>query len=215
MCYTVFIIYGVFLKVQIYKFSPRGYMGSNAYLLVSGDEAAIIDPSVPFEQIKSALGAASLRYVLLTHCHFDHILKVSEYVEQTGAAVVIGEWDRCGLTSPIINGYRGFLGVEDGYFGRVTGLRDGDSIALGTEKIKVISTPGHTAGGVCYLTDGALFAGDTVFAGGGYGRCDLPGGDEALLFSSISRLCDLPDGIAVCSGHGEDTTIEEIKINFK
>ena len=190
-------------------------MGSNSYLLVSGDEAAIVDPSVPFEQIRSSLGAASLKYVLLTHCHFDHILKVSEYVEQTGAEVVIGEWDRFGLTSPIINCYSGFLGVEDGYFGRATGVGDGYVIELGVEKIKVISTPGHTAGGVCYLADGALFAGDTVFAGGGYGRCDLPGGDEAALFSSISRLCDLPDGIAVYSGHGEDTTIEEIKINFK
>ena len=214
MCYTIFIIYGV-LNVQIFKFCPRGYMGSNAYLIVSGSEAAIVDPSIPFEQVKSALGDASLRYVLLTHCHFDHILKVSEYVEQTGAEVIIGESDRAGLSSPITNCYRLFFGIDDGYFGRVTGVSGGYRLAIGDEEIKVISTPGHTAGGVCYLTDGALFAGDTVFAGGGYGRCDLPGGDAPTLFASISRLCELPDGLVVYAGHGEDTTTEEIKRNFK
>ena len=190
-------------------------MGSNAFLIVSENEAAIVDPSVSYDQIKSALGDAKLKYVLLTHCHFDHILKVSEYVERTGAEVIIGESDKPGLSSPIINCYRGFLGVEDGYFGRATGVGQGDRLTLGELQIKVISTPGHTAGGVCYLTDGALFAGDTVFAGGGYGRCDLPGGDAPTLFASISRICELQDGLAVCSGHGEDTTIEEIKRNFK
>ena len=190
-------------------------MGSNAYLIVSGDEAAIVDPSVSFDQIKSALGDAHLNYVLLTHCHFDHILKVSEYVERTGAEVIIGEPDRAGLSSPTVNCYRAFFGVDDGYFGRATGVKGGDRLSLGEGEIKVISTPGHTTGGVCYLTEGALFAGDTVFEGGGYGRCDLPGGDGATLFSSISRLCELPDGIAVYSGHGEDTTTEEIKRNFK
>ena len=201
--------------MQIFKFCPRSYMGSNAYLIVSGDEAAVVDPSLSFDQIKSELAEKRLKYILLTHCHFDHIMKVLEYVERTGAEVIIGAPDKDGLSDPLVNCYRAFFGIDDGYFGRATGVMDGDRLRLGEVEIKVISTPGHTAGGVCYLTEGALFAGDTVFAGGGYGRCDLPGGDDATLFSSISRLCELPDEIAVYSGHGETTTITEIKRNFK
>lgn len=201
--------------MEIYKLSPRGYFGSNTYILREGGEAAVVDPSVSFSEVESFLSECSVRYILLTHCHFDHILKIDEWVERTGAEVVIGENDRGGLSSPIVNCYRYFLNSEDGYFGRSTSVHDGSVLTLGASRIKVISTPGHTAGGVCYLLDGILIVGDTVFAGGGYGRCDLPGGDEATLFSSIRRLCNLPDGMTVYTGHGEDTTTDEIKRNFK
>ena len=201
--------------MEIYKLSPRGYFGSNTYILLDGGEAAVVDPSVSFSEAESLLSEHSVRYILLTHCHFDHILKINEWVERTGAEVVIGESDAGGLASPIVNCYRYFLGSDDGYFGRVTSVSDGDVLTLGTGKIKVISTPGHTAGGVCYLSGGILIVGDTVFAGGGYGRCDLPGGDEAALFSSISHITELPSGITVYPGHGECTTTDEIKRNFK
>ena len=215
VCDIIFYYKWRFTKVEVYKFCPRSYVGSNSYLIVSGDEAAIVDPSVPYDSIASHLSGARLRYILLTHCHFDHILKVDEYVERTGAEVIVGELDRAGLSSPITNCYRYFMGSEDGYFGKAETVRDGERLPLGSGTIKVIATPGHTAGGVCYLADSDLFAGDTVFAGGGYGRCDLPGGDEATLFASISRLCSLPDEVAVYPGHGEDTDIKEIKRNFK
>ena len=201
--------------MEVYKFTPSDYFGSNTYLIVSDGEAAVVDPSVPFARLESALGGAVLKYILLTHCHFDHILKIDDWVEHTAAEVVIGECDRGGLSSPLTNCYGLFLGVENGYFGRATGVSDGNRLTVGSAGIEVISTPGHTAGGVSYLAEGVLFAGDTVFAGGGYGRCDLPGGDETALFASIRRLCELPDDVRVCAGHGEDTTVFEIKMNFK
>ncbi len=201
--------------MELYKFTPRDYFGSNTYLIVSDGEAALVDPSVTYDEVSTALDGARLKYILLTHCHFDHILKINEWVEKTSAEVLIGDGDRGGLASPITNCYGVFLGVEDGYFGRVTSVFDGDKLTVGSATVKVISTPGHTAGGVSYLARDVLFVGDTVFAGGGYGRCDLPGGDEAILFASIHKLCDLHDNVKVCAGHGEDTAVSEIKMNFK
>lgn len=200
--------------MEVYKFCPRDYFGANSFVIISGDEAAIVDPSVPLSRISSVIGDARLKYVLLTHCHFDHILSLEDIVKATGARVIIGENDRGGLSSPIVNCYRTFLGTEDGYYGDAQGVVDGEHLALGTEDITVVATPGHTAGGVSYLIGDSLFVGDTVFAGGGYGRCDLPGGDEAVLFSSIARLFALRDPLTVYCGHGEDTTLSEIKRNF-
>ena len=168
--------------MNLYKLCPKEYFGSNTFVMVCGDEAAVIDPSVPFSEAASILTGIKLRYILLTHCHFDHFLTIDEWVKETGAEVVIGRSDSIGLASPITNCYRMFLGKDDGYFGRVTEVDGADVLFLGDSEVKVISTPGHTAGGVSYLVENTLFAGDTVFAGGGYGRCDLTGGDIGLLF---------------------------------
>lgn len=203
------------LTMEVYKFCPRSYVGSNSYVLLDGDEAAIVDPSITYAEVSSLIGDRRVRYILLTHCHYDHFRRIDEWVEKTGAEVIIGELDRAGLSSSIVNCYRAFLGVDGGYFGRSTGVRHGDRLPLGNTTIRVISTPGHTAGGVSYYEGNSLFAGDTVFAAGGWGRCDLPGGDELTLFSSIRRLCDLPTGITVYCGHGEETSTDELKKNFK
>lgn len=201
--------------MEVYKFCPRSYVGSNSYVLLDGDEAAIVDPSITCAEASSLIGQRRVRYILLTHCHYDHIRHIDEWVEKTGAEVIIGESDRGGLSSPVVNCYRSFLGVDDGYFGRATGVKTGVGLPLGSTVIRVISTPGHTAGGVSYYEGSSLFVGDTVFAAGGWGRCDLPGGDELTLFDSIRRLCELPDGITVYCGHGENTSTDELKMNFK
>ena len=201
--------------MKVYKFSPKDYFGANTYVAVSNDEAVAIDPSVSFSSVKDALGEAKIKYILLTHCHFDHILKLDEWVEKTGASVIVGELDRRSLGDPITNCYSLALGIDGGYFGKATAVAHNERLSFGDATVSVISTPGHTAGGVSYLIGDSLFAGDTVFAGGGYGRCDFPGGSEAELFGSISRICSLPDGITVYSGHGEDTTVSELKRYFK
>jgi len=201
--------------VEVYRFCPKTYFGANTYVVISENEAAVVDPSVDFSEASSVLAEVSVKYIFLTHCHFDHILRLDEWVRKTGAEVIIGEYDRGGLSSPITNCYSLFLGEERGYFGRVRGVCDGDRLSFGEIEVSVISTPGHTVGGVCYLADGALFAGDTVFSGGSYGRCDLPGGDEEALFSSISKLCELPDDTLVYLGHGDSACVAEIKRYFK
>ena len=201
--------------MKVYKFSPKNYFGANTYVAVSKDEAVAVDPSVSFSEVKEALGEAKVRYILLTHCHFDHILKLDEWVEKTGAEVIIGLLDKSGLSDPITNCYKLVLGIDGGYYGKVTAVTESDLFSFGEMSVRIIATPGHTAGGVSYLIGDSLFAGDTVFAGGGYGRCDFPGGSEAELFGSISRICRLPDGITVYSGHGNDTTVSELKRYFK
>ena len=118
------------------------------------------------------------------------------------------------LADPYLNCYLGFLGIEDGYYGKYRAVDDGDVLELGGVKINVISTPGHTPGGVSYRIDGHLFVGDTVFSGGGYGRCDLPGGDIDTLEKSIIKLITREADCTVHPGHGDKSKLSDIIRHF-
>ena len=203
--------------IEVRTYCPKDYFGSNCYLIKSGDFYSVVDPSVDYSIVKAEHPEIEgrIKYILLTHCHFDHIFKIDSWVENSQAKVIIGANDASGLSNSYTNCYLQFLGVDDGYYGEYLSVSENTRLEFGDSFIEVIDCPGHTAGGVSYRIDECLFTGDTVFAQGGYGRCDLPGGDAPTLFASISRLCELPDGLDVYSGHGEDTTIEEIKRNFK
>lgn len=201
--------------MEVYKFSPKLYFGSNTYLVISGGEAVVIDPSVSFSEVKAALGEAKVKYLLLTHCHFDHILMLKEWVECTGAEVIVGVLDKSGLSDPVTNCCERFLDVDYSYYGDAVGVTEGDTLSFGEDTVRIIATPGHTAGGVSYLVRDALFVGDTVFAGGGCGGCEFPGGNEIVLFASIAHICELEGEITVYSGHGVNTTLDEIKRYFK
>ena len=102
-----------------------------------------------------------------------------------------------------------------GYKGEYTSVRDGDIIRFGNAELVAIETPGHSRGSISYLGEGALFSGDVLFAGGGFGRVDLPGGDFRILMQSIKRLLTYPDCTKVYCGHGEETTILQLKTNFR
>ena len=190
--------------------------GSNCYLISSADEYAVIDPSADylsalrrFPQIKGRL-----KYVLITHAHFDHILTLDQWAAACDGQVYVGKDDALGLADSTINCYLGFLGIDQGYRGEYTTVADGDSLALGDDVITVIGCPGHTPGGVSYKIGDRIFCGDTVFAGGGYGRCDLPGGDiEALEKTLIKLITHISDGVFY-PGHGPSTTLQEIVYNF-
>ena len=196
--------------LSLYTVSPKDYFGSNCYLLESEGDFAVIDPSIKYEEALRLHPEISgrLKLVLLTHCHFDHILYIKEWVD-AGGKVYIGRQDGKGLSDPNINCYQGFMGTLDGYFGDYTPISEGDSITLGDETIKVIDAPGHTAGGVIYETDIGLFVGDTVFAGGGYGRTDLPGGDIDTLERTLVKLFSREDDAVIYPGHGEPTTLSK------
>lgn len=201
--------------MKVYKFSPKLYFGSNTYLVISDGEAVVIDPSVGFSEVRGALGEAKVKYILLTHCHFDHILRLDEWVAQTGAEVIVGLLDKSGLSDPVTNCCGRFLETDCSYYGGAVGVMDGDTLSFGEQSVRIIATPGHTAGGVSYLIGDALFVGDTVFAGGGCGGCEFPGGSEIVLFASISRICELDGDVTVYSGHGVNTSLAEIKRYFK
>ena len=127
---------------------------------------------------------------------------------------IIGTGDAPALSDSSKNCYLGFLGVDDGYYGRYKTVNDGDIIAFGDEKITVVGCPGHTPGGVSYQINDVVFCGDTVFAGGGYGRWDLPSGDYTSLRNSITKIVSLPDDTVLYPGHGDPTTVRDYKRDY-
>ena len=185
---------------------------SNTYILSSDGECAIVDPSVPYSE---SYLRGRLKYILLTHAHFDHMLDIDEWVSATGATVVVSKYDEAALSDPYTNAYFLFTGKRMGYNGDAMTVDESDALMLGSDRIDVIALPGHTPGSVGYMMDNTLIVGDTVFAGGGYGRCDLPGGDFSLLSSSIKRILALNDDTELLCGHGEATTVREYKRYFR
>lgn len=190
--------------------SPHAF-SANTYLISSAGEYAIIDPTAPFDRLACD---GEVKYILLTHAHFDHILEINSWVEATDAKVIISSAELSALSDPIRNCYKLFDGSEKGYFGDAHGIDDGDILPLGKTNIRFIGCPGHTVGSGSYLCEGNAFVGDTIFAGGGYGRFDLPTGNLTMLRDSIQRLLELPDETFVYPGHGISTTIKQYKLDI-
>ena len=184
---------------------------SVCYLISSGDNYAVVDPSVSFEMALKLrfIKPQTVKYIIITHAHFDHILEIDSWVKATGAKVLIGEADRCALSDSVRNCYSLFLGSSSGYFGDSYPLSDNSFIPLGDDFIKVISLPGHTPGGIGLYFDGYLIVGDTVFASG-FGRYDLPGGDIDALRGSIKRVLSYPQDTFVLPGHGNGAPLSTI-----
>ena len=188
------------------KTFEAGPLGANNYLLIDENEAVIIDCSEVKSEILKELEGKVLKYILLTHGHFDHVLGVNEMREKTNAKVLIHQNDisRMNESAAIMQSF-GVSGVDipkaDDY------INDGDTLSFGNTKIKIIHTPGHTEGCVCYLIDEKLFSGDTLFKDS-VGRCDLPGGNFSKMSDSIKNiLFKLDDNTEVYPGHGPKTSI--------
>ena len=197
--------------MRVKLLQPIHGFASNTYLISSGDEYTVVDPSVPYDE---GMISGKLKYVLLTHAHFDHMLEIDSWVK-AGAKVIVSIEEQGALADADINCYRLFCGQNRGYYGVSSGMRDGDKLTLGSDEILIIGCPGHTRMGLSYYSDGVLFAGDTLFAGGGFGRWDLPGGDYRTLRNTISRLTELSDDTVIHCGHGEPTTMKEYKEHYK
>ena len=195
--------------MDIIKLNGLSY-ASNTYILISGSDAAVVDPSADIKDIKNAIGNARLRYILLTHCHFDHILKLDSLRAETRAEVCIHKADADMLKDPALNGSE-FFGLDFASLGADRVLEDGEIIHLGTENIEVISTPGHTPGSVCYDCGDDLICGDTLFTSG-YGRYDLPGGDGNVLFASLKKLADRQDNPMIHPGHGASCALSDADV---
>ena len=195
---------------RIVQFDGRG-IGSNCYLF-SDDEcenAVVIDPSASPETTAHLFGHVTpiIRAILLTHAHADHMLALKKWKEATGAPVLIGRYDKYAVNDPMAN-VADLLGLPSGDFGEADrGLEDGEEIAVGREKLRVLYTPGHTAGSVCYLSSDSLFSGDTIFSLGGVGRTDFFGGSDESLADSVKRILSLPPTVTVYPGHGRKTTV--------
>jgi len=202
--------------VEIFTYTPRDYFGSNTYLISSDDEWAVVDPSVDYSEVEREHPdiRGKIKYILLTHAHFDHILMINTWLSNN-TTVIVGKADKEALSNPSLNCYLGFLGIEEGYYGPSLGVDESDVLTLGKKDIRIICCPGHTPGGVSYKIDNSVFVGDTLFASGGYGRFDLPGGDYDTLMKTLMRLfiC-LNDDRIVYPGHGLPTTIKDSRKFF-
>ena len=183
---------------------------NNNYLLLDKDkkEALLIDCSHFDKHIIETLNEndCELKYILLTHAHFDHVMGVEATVKETGAKVVLNTADELLLKD--LNSFTFMLGLPSVDVPIVDIFTtDNNEIEFAGKIIKVIHTPGHTKGGVGYLIDNNLFSGDTLFKES-IGRTDLEGSSFKDIEKSIkSKLFTFPDDTVVYPGHGPSTTI--------
>ena len=193
-----------------YKRFSGGMLGSNTYLLwdEASKEAMIIDPGNPLRETAEFAESAGVcvKYIVLTHAHYDHVCHVAEYKEHFGAPVACTAEESHNLTVSYLNASSMFgSAVEYGPADML--VCDGHSFGMGEDGgPSVIKTPGHTSGGICVLAGKYLFSGDTLFFGS-FGRTDLGDGDMSLLKTSIDRLFELPEDTVVLPGHGTYSTI--------
>lgn len=165
-----------------------GMYKTNCYLLYTSEGAVIIDPADRSPYLISKLEEKSLKLhkILLTHAHFDHILAANPLKDETGAEICIGTQDAEGARD-VERSYLLQLGRTNRGVYADTLLNDGDTFSVCGMDFTVIETPGHTKGSVCYVCGNDIFCGDTVFKDG-FGRCDLYGGDEEKMVSSLLTL---------------------------
>lgn len=201
---------------MILKHFTVGFLEVNNYLLIDeiSKEAVLIDCTDKNPQIEEALRqeGAKLKYILLTHGHFDHVLGVNTFKKLYGCKVLIHKNDEIMLQNvDKFSSSFGFNKAEaqhaDGY------AEENQSICFGGHEIRIIHTPGHSQGSVCYLVDDMLFSGDTLFKEC-VGRTDLYGGDFDELKRNIeNKLFTLEGRTKVFPGHGEFSTIEHERTN--
>ncbi len=203
---------------MIIKKLPLGPIEANTYILFdeNSKEAIIIEASGDAKKIKEELDnlGANLKYILLTHGHFDHVFALNELKELCpNVKAYLNKEDERLLEH---------IGAQCAHFGigaieepKIDEYVDENSaLEFANIKIKPIHTPGHTKGSMCYLIESELFSGDTLFFEE-IGRCDLPGGDFSEIENSIrNKLFLLDKNTIVHPGHSHDTTIaHEIKYN--
>lgn len=212
--YNIYIICKKGDKMLNLKRLVLGPLSTNCYVLWDDVDKTgiIIDPADDKEKIIKCLDREKIKvkYIILTHTHYDHINAVRDIKKYTGAAVAVHRLDAAGLTDPTVS-----LSAYTGYGNPQTKadilLEDGDELTAGVITAKIIHTPGHTVGGIGVLAGNILFSGDTLFRRD-IGRCDLPGGNFATLIESIKeKFLPLPEDTHVYPGHGMSTTIKAEK----
>jgi glyoxylase-like metal-dependent hydrolase (beta-lactamase superfamily II) len=207
--------------MELIKFTPLGMFAVNSYAIVSDkNNAVIIDAPSGAEAGLKLLNnkGITVKKILLTHGHCDHIECLAYIAEKAGAEVYIHEADEPKLSDNNLNQFYFFADAFDTEnllpVKNAVKLHDGDVITLDEIEIKVMHTPGHTSGGVCYFAGNMIFSGDTLFAGS-IGRTDMPDGDMSALKNSLEKLALLDkkyDSFKVYPGHGAYTTIAREKM---
>ncbi len=191
---------------------PVGALSANCYLVTNteSDISLLVDTgskSSELERKIEDLNSDKIKYILLTHGHFDHIGYTAEMKRRCPSAkVVISENEEPFLVNDQLN--------LSTYFGENTEhctadilVNDGDVLNFGTEEIKVMATPGHTSGGVCYIIGNNIFTGDTIMSRT-TGRMDFPTGNSRDMYESVKKIAAIKGNLNVYCGHGESSTLD-------
>lgn len=194
----------------------HGIFDSNTYILSDDKECVVIDSGVNPGEIMHIVESNGLqvKYIILTHGHFDHIYHVQSLKEKTGAQLCIHEDELALYQNPDMNGSMMFgAGREVKAPAPDILLKDGQVLQVGALRLEIIHTPGHSPGSICILCGDMLFSGDTLFAMS-IGRTDFPGGSARAMSESLhKKLFTLEDNITVYPGHGPKTSIGYEKEN--
>ncbi len=184
-------------NLQIEKLS-LGPFGTNTYILtcLETKESAVIDAPGEADTVTKALSGTDARHILMTHNHMDHTGALSELRSKLSVPVAAHEADA------------GNLPVKADMF-----LSDGDVLSIGNLEIKVLHTPGHTPGCLCFYVDGYLLAGDTIFKDGP-GKTMSPEALKQIIESIATKIFSLPDDTQIFPGHGESTVLKQEKDKY-
>ena len=183
------------VRIEKMEIAP---FGTNAYVIVcraTGD-SVLVDAPGEAGRIEECLKGTNPKYILMTHHHIDHIGALSELKSRLGIPVAAHLSDAGPLPSH-----------PDIY------LNDNDEVAFGNVKLRVLHTPGHTPGSLCFLTGQYLISGDTIFPGGP-GRTNTPRDLEQVIESIINKIFVLPDDTRIHPGHGDSTVLKREKEGF-
>ncbi len=197
------------MKIENFVLGP---VGTNCYIVINEGtkECFLVDMAACPPELVSHIKNSGLtvKAVLLTHGHFDHIMGLDRFLEEFPAPVYACAAEKELLESPQLNSSSGMLGQPYTFHGAQY-VKDGDLLDIAGMKIQVIQTPGHTIGGCCYYIadEQTLFSGDTLFRAS-IGRTDLPTGSMGALVRSVKeKILVLPDETRVYPGHMEETTV--------
>lgn len=201
------------MAINIEKF-VLGELETNTYIVTEteSDVSAVVDPATEDEVLLKALENKNVKYILLTHGHFDHISGAKAVKEKTGAKTVIHKEDADCLKNESKSLFR-LMNSASNSKQPVTSAdiltENGSLLTFGNTTIRVLHTPGHTKGGVCYIfeKERVIFSGDTLFRLSA-GRTDFPDGNAREELMSLSDIAKLDGDFNVYCGHGEDTTLD-------
>ena len=183
--------------IQIEQLS-LGPFGTNTYIVtcLRTNESVIIDAPGDPEKVLEAAKDTDVKYILMTHNHMDHTGSMAELKSELGVPIAAHEADA------------GQMPVKPDMF-----LNDGDTLSVGDHEIRVIHTPGHTPGGLCFYTGKYLLAGDTIFKDGP-GRTGSPAALKQVIESITVKIFTLPDDVQIFPGHGDAAVLEEEKDKY-
>ena len=183
--------------IRIEKFVLGPY-GTNSYMIVCPltEESVLIDAPAEEAKLLARLKGTHPKYILITHNHMDHLSGLSWVRSKLKISVAIHPLDSKALIQP-----------------PEVLLSDGDVISFGRRKLKVIHTPGHTPGSLCFLTERFLISGDTLFPGGP-GKTRTPSELNQIIESITTKLFVLPDETQIFPGHGDSTVLKKEKAEY-